>query len=59
MLTVPFGTKNTSNCDQAYAISIISKKIELAQLLHDEGLLSDEELAALLTQAKSILLSDN
>jgi hypothetical protein len=35
------------------------QKNELAQLLHDEGLLSDEELAALLTQAKSILLSDN
>ena len=59
VLTVPFGTKNSRNCDQAYAISIVSKKIELAQLLHEEGLLSDEELAVLLTKVKSILLSDN
>ena len=59
VLTVPFGTKNSRNCDQAYAISIVSKKIELAQLLHEEGLLSDEELAVLLTKVKSILLFDN
>ena len=59
VLTVPFGTKNSRNCYQAYAISIVSKKIELAQLLHEEGLLSDEELAVLLTKVKSILLSDN
>jgi hypothetical protein len=59
VLTVPFGTKNSRNCDQAYAISIVSKKIELAKLLHEEGLLSDEELAVLLTKVKSILLSDN
>ena len=59
VLTIPLGTKNSRNCDQAYAISIVSKKIELAQLLHEEGLLSDEDLAALLIQVKSILLSDN
>ena len=59
VLTVPFGTKNSRNCDQAYAISIVTKKIELAQLLHEEGLLSDEELAVLLNKVKSILLSDN
>jgi hypothetical protein len=59
VLTVPFGTKNSRNCDQAYAISIVSKKIELAQLLHEEGLLSDADLAALLNKVKSILLSDD
>ncbi len=59
VLTIPFGTKNSRNCDQAYAISIVSKKIELAQLLHEEGLLSDEDLAALLNKVKSILLSDD
>ncbi len=59
VLTVPFGTKNSRNCDQAYAISIVTKKIELAQLLHEEGLLSDDELAVLLNKVKSILLSDN
>ena len=58
VLTVPFGTKNTRNCDQAYAISIATKKIELAQLLHEEGLLSDEDLATLLKKIKQILLSD-
>mgnify|MGYP000185352715 FL=1 len=58
VLTIPFGTKNTRNCDQAYAISIATKKIELAQLLHDEGLLSDEDLATLLNKIKNILLSD-
>ena len=59
VLTIPLGTKNSRNCDHAYVISIVSKKIELAQLLHEEGLLSDEDLAALLIQVKAILLSDN
>ena len=59
VLTIPFGTKNTRNCDQAYAISIAIKKIELAQLLHDEGILSDEDLATLLNKIKYILFSYN
>ncbi len=40
MLTVPLGTQNSRHCDQAYAISIVTKKIELAQLLDEDGRLS-------------------
>ena len=47
------------NCDQAYAIFIVFKKIDLAQALHEEVLLFDEDLAELLKTGKSILLSDN
>ena len=47
------------NCDQAYAISIVFKKIDLAQALHEEVLLFDEDLSELLKTGKSILLSDN
>ena len=56
-ITVPLFSRNTRNCDEAYSLTIANKKIELATLLHQEGLLSDDDLAELLNQVKKVLLS--
>ena len=56
-ITVPLFSRNTRNCDEAYSLTIANKKIELATLLHQEGLLSDDDLAMLLNQVKQVLLS--
>ena len=57
-ITVPLFSRNTRNCDEAYSLTIANKKIELATLLHQEGLLSDDDLAKLLNQVKQVLLSE-
>ncbi len=58
VITVPLFSKNSRNCDKAYEISILNKKIELATLLNQEGLFSDEDLQDLMLQAKKLLLSE-
>lgn len=57
IFTVPLFTKNARDCDLAYALSMANKKIELATLLHEEGLLSDQDLKDLLQEVKAILLT--
>ncbi|MDA7435417.1 hypothetical protein N8630_00105 [Synechococcus sp. AH-601-C19] len=56
-ITIPLFTRNSRNCDKAYELSIAAKKIELATLLHQEGLLSDDDLDILLGEVKKILLT--
>ena len=56
VITIPLFSKNSRNCDEAYAFSILNKKIELATMLNQEGLISDEDLKALMQQAKKLLL---
>ena len=58
VLSIPLSTKNTRNCDKAYSISILNKKLELATLLHEEGLLSDEDLSEFLAQVKKVILDE-
>jgi hypothetical protein len=56
-VTIPLFTRNSRNCDKAYELSIATKKIEMATLLHQEGLLTDDDLATLLGEVKKILLT--
>ena len=58
VLTIPLFTKNDRNCDKAYSISILNKKLELATLLHEEGLLSDSDLSEFLAQVKKVILTE-
>ena len=58
VLSIPLFTKNERNCDKAYAISILNKKLELATLLHEEGLLSDADLSEFLAQVKKVILTE-
>ena len=58
VLSIPLSTKNKRNCDKAYSISILNKKLELATLLHEEGLLSDEDLSEFLAQVKKVILTE-
>ena len=58
VLSIPLSTKNKRNCDKAYSISILNKKLELATLLHEEGLLSDEDLSEFLAQVKKVILDE-
>ena len=58
VLSIPLFTKNKRNCDKAYAISILNKKLELATLLHEEGLLSDADLSEFLAQVKKVILTE-
>ena len=58
VLSIPLSTKNTRNCDKAYSISILNKKLELATLLHEEGLLSDEDLSEFFAQVKKVILDE-
>jgi len=55
-ITIPLHTRNSRNCDEAYALSIANKKIELATTLHQEGLLSDEDLSLLLKDIRELLI---
>ena len=56
ILTVPLSTQTARNCDEAYEISILNKKIELASLLYEEGLITDEDLSKLLVQVKKAII---
>ena len=58
VISIPLFTKNERNCDKAYSISILNKKLELATLLHEEGLLSDTDLSEFLAQVKKMILTD-
>ena len=47
-----------SEIAKAYSISILNKKLELATLLHEEGLLSDEDLSEFLAKVKKVILTE-
>lgn len=56
VVTVPLFTSNSRNCDEAYALNIANKKLELATFMFQEELLSENELRAFVEQIKQILL---
>ena len=56
VVTVPLFTSNSRNCDEAYALNIANKKLELATFMFQEDLLSEEELRSFVEQIKQILL---
>ena len=56
VVTVPLFTSNSRNCDEAYALNIANKKLELATFMFQEELLSEKELRAFVEQIKQILL---
>ena len=56
VLTIPLGANTRRNCDTSYNLQIIAKKLELANALHDEGIISDEELKGIMQKIKEILL---
>ena len=58
VLSIPLSTKNKRNCDKAYSLSVLNKKLELAKLLFEEGLLSDEDLSEFLGQVKKVILAE-
>jgi len=55
VLSFPLGANTHRNCDASYDLQIAVQKLELAQVLHDEGVLSDEELQELLTSIKELV----
>lgn len=56
VVTVPLFTSNSRNCDEAYALNIANKKLELATFMFQEDLLSEKELRTFVEQIKQILL---
>ena len=56
VVTIPLFTSNSRNCDEAYALNIANKKLELATFMFQEELLSEKELRAFVEQIKQILL---
>ena len=56
VLTIPLGANTKRNCDVSYNLQIAAKKLELASALHDQGIISDEELKNLMNGIKQMLL---
>ena len=56
VVTIPFFTSNSRNCDEAYALNIANKKLELATFMFQEDLLSETELRIFVEQIKDTLL---
>lgn len=56
VLTIPLGANTKRNCDVSYNLQIAAKKLELATALHDQGIISDEELKNLMNGIKQMLL---
>ena len=55
VLSFPLGANTHRNCDASYNLHIAAQKLELAQVLHDQGVLSDEELQELLAIIKDLV----
>ena len=47
---------NSRNCDEAYALNIANKKLEMATFMFQEDLLSEQELRSLAAELKKVLL---
>ena len=59
VLSIPLGTRNKENCNEAYQKYIISKDLEIAQQLYELGLLEDDEFQSFASKVKKILLEGN
>lgn len=55
ILTIPLGSNTSRNCDVSYNLQIAAQKLELAQILHDSGILSDEELKQITSNIKELI----
>ena len=55
VLSFPLGANTHRNCDVSYSLQIAVQKLELAEVLHDQGVLSDEELQELLSSIKELV----
>ena len=56
VLNLPFKTMNSRNCDEAYALNVANKKLEMATFMFQEDLLSEQELRSLAAELKKVLL---
>ena len=58
VVSLPLSTTNSRNCDEAYALNIANKKLEMATFMYQEDLLSEQELRSLISELKRVLFSD-
>jgi len=58
VFTYPLSTTSSRNCDEAYALNIANKKLELATFMYQEDLLTQQELRSLVVELKRVLFSD-
>ena len=58
VFSLPFSTINSRNCDEAYALNIANKKLEMATFMFQEDLLTEQELRLLVLELKRVLFSD-
>jgi hypothetical protein len=58
VFTYPLSTTSSRNCDEAYALNIANKKLELATFMYQEDLLTEQELRSLVLELKRVLFSD-
>ena len=58
VVSLPLSTTNSRNCDEAYALNIANKKLEMATFMYQEDLLSEQELRSLVSELKRVLFSD-
>ena len=57
ILTIPLGANTSRNCDVSYNLQIAAQKLELAQVLHDSGILTDEELKEITSNIKELVMA--
>jgi len=55
VLVIPFGSRTNRNCDRSYELHLLSKKLDLATILFEQGLISEEEMGGLIQEAKKLL----
>ena len=55
IITIPIGSQTKRNCDRSYELHLLTKKLELATLMFEQGLVDEDEIAGLIQQAKQIL----
>ena len=55
IITIPIGSQTKRNCDRSYELHLLTKKLELATLMFEQGLVDEDEIAGLIEQAKQIL----
>ena len=55
IVTVPLDSMTRKNCDEAYELHLVIKKLELATLLFEQGLITEDSLKGLTHKAKLIL----
>ena len=55
IVSVPLASMTRRNCDEAYELHLVIKKLELATLLFEQGLIPEDSLKGLTHKAKLIL----